>query len=96
MTWVVEKHLAKTLRGVDPCPGMNVSLDLYAGAEDEEDSLISVMVFWHMPSVNLGWYPIGQIEYRGQTVYHREWSENPDSWVGLFSDMADYIEHAKF
>lgn len=94
MTWVVENHLAKTLRGVDPCPGVNVTLELFVG--DEEDSVISVMVFWHTPSVNLGWYPIGEIEYRGQTIYHREWSENPNSWADLLSDMAEFIESTKF
>ncbi len=89
MTWVVETHLAKTLRGVDPCPGVNVTLELFF---DEEDAVISVMVYWHSPSLNLGWYPIGEIEYRGKTIYHKEWSENPNSWTGLFSNMAEFIE----
>lgn len=47
------------------------------------DGLYDVFLFWHMPSINLGCFPILQINRGNKTVFHREGSENPDHWCDL-------------
>ena len=45
-----------------------------------------VSLFWHEPSLNLGWYPILQIDMidmDDKTVFWGEGTENPGYWYDL-------------
>ena len=41
---------------------------------------IEIFIWWHLPSVNLSYYPIIQIDKGDRTVLNREGPENPDNW----------------
>lgn len=53
--------------------------EYYVKAADGYD----VSLFWHEPSLNLGWYPILQVDTDEKTVFWGEGTENPDYWYDL-------------
>ena len=60
----------------------NVDIDIHSRGETKDDDL-DIYIFWHNPSINVGWYPIAQIDHGGKTIFHREGSEAPDNWYRL-------------
>lgn len=52
---------------------------------------VSVSIFWHYPSINVGWYPIAQIDRfidgNWETVFRGEGAENPELWQGFANDL---------
>lgn len=56
---------------------------------------ISVTIFWHSPSLNLGWYPIVQMEKHMEkgwkVILHREGPENPNAWQNFAKEICDFI-----
>lgn len=52
----------------------NVDIDYTAHLDDGR--VVMVSIFWHSPSINLGWYPIVQIDVDNKTVYHNEGYES--------------------
>ena len=52
---------------------------------------VSVSIFWHSPSLNLGWYPIVQIEDKNGIILHREGPENPKEWQSFAGYICDFI-----
>ena len=95
MTWWIDEYLDRQLRALNLCPGVDVNLTFHGGAKDYSDD-IDVSIFWHSPSVNLGWYPIGQIDFGCRTIFHREGTENPEHWKDLLTEMAKFISEYNF
>ena len=52
---------------------------------------IEFSLFWHEPSLNVSWYPIIQIDYKGKTVFNREGTENPDYWTKVVKEAIDKL-----
>lgn len=51
----------------------------------DTDDGYTVSLFWHFPSINVGYYPILQIDYQDKTIFNGEGTENPEHW----HDVAD-------
>ena len=90
MVWWIDEYLDLTLRKIDLCPGVDVAFTFHGVAKDYSDD-IDVSIFWHSPSVNLGWYPICQIDHGCRTVFHREGAENDERWHDLLEQAADFL-----
>lgn len=66
---------------------------------------LSAAIWWHSPTLNLGWYPIAQIDVdfnnnpnnigKWKTVFHREGCENEESWHFLVEDVIKFINTLK-
>lgn len=84
------EYILKTLRNADLCPAVDFSLTFRSFGY-----CLDIYVFWHQPSLNLGWYPICQIDIRDKTVFHREGSENNEHWNDLLKEAADFLEMYK-
>ena len=95
MTWFVEEYFDKTLRSLDLCPNVDVDLKFGGDAPNYSED-IDIMIWWHKPSTNLDWYPIGHIDFGLKTIFHREGAENPDRWEDLLNEMADFIKTYHF
>lgn len=94
MTYFVEEYLAAVIRETKLCPGVDITIDFH-GEYKEDD--ISVYIFWHKPSMNVGWYPICQIDCGTKSsVFHREGYECSDYWNKLLEDAASWIETHNF
>ena len=55
-----------------------------------ENELI-VYLFWGGNFINLGYYPIVQIDLGDRTIFHREGSENPGSWYKVVDEAINKI-----
>ena len=66
------------------CVGVDIDIE-----EREEKMYISI--FWHRPSINVGWYPICQIDLGGKTVFDKSGTENPEHWGDLLLEAADFL-----
>lgn len=53
---------------------------------------LSINIFWHEPSFNLGFYPIVQVDYGDKTIFHHEGSENPAAWWMVLDRAAKKIK----
>lgn len=89
MTYHVKEYLAKTIRNTDLCPNVDVTIEFHG---ERREDYIGVYIFWHEPSMNVGWYPICQIDYGEKTVFHREGYESSDAWDLLLEWAASFIE----
>ena len=65
-----------------------------------ETENISVWIWWHHPSLNLGYYPIGQIDINDKTVFNREGGEGWESafgksygWDSLVYDIIRFLRN---
>ena len=65
-----------------------------------ETENISVSIWWHRPSLNLGYYPIGQIDINGKTVFNREGGEEWEStfgklygWNSIVYDIIRFLQN---
>lgn len=87
MVWFVDEYLDNALRKLDLCPSVDVSFS-FAEAE------LSVAIFWHSPSANVGWYPICQVDVGGRTVFHADGAENEERWGELLEQAADALARA--
>ena len=81
------EYILKTLRNADLCPDVDFNLSFHRGSRR-----LDIYVFWHQPSLNLGWYPICQIDSNDRTVFWREGSENDEHWNDLLKETADFLE----
>lgn len=88
MVWWIDEYLNLTLRNLDLCPGVDVSFSHKGETRDED---ISVDIFWHNPSVNVGWYPVCQIDMGNRTIFHGEGTENGEHWGELTKKAADAL-----
>ena len=74
-----------------------VKYDLTAGDDitliTPEDDL-SFYLWWHSPSLNLGWYPIVQVDDGDKGIFWREGTENPDNWYRVIDQAIDKIIQA--
>lgn len=93
MTYKVDEYLEQTLERLSLCP--SVEIDLRFNADYKED-IIDVFIFWHEPSINVGYYPICQIDLGGKVIYHREGAENPEEWNRLLKGAAEFIRGYDF
>lgn len=56
-----------------------IGKEYYVETTDRYD----VSLFWSEPSLNLGWYPILQVDTDEKTVFWGEGTENPGYWYDL-------------
>lgn len=50
---------------------------------------VEIYLYWHRPSINVGWYPIIEIIVGDHAVYgHKEFGEEPSRWL---SDIVQYL-----
>lgn len=61
----------------------------------KSDDGFSIYLFWHSPSLNLGVYPIIQIDYNDKTIFNHEGTENPDCWYMLADKAIQKIKSKK-
>lgn len=94
MVWWVDEYIDSSLRKLDLCPGVDVSFSFRGDEFDGKEKGVSVDIFWHSPSINLGWYPICQIDIGRKTVFHREGTENSEHWRDLLTEAADFFADA--
>ena len=71
-----------------------VKYDLTPGDEitlttPEDD--FSFNLWWHSPSLNLGWYPIVQVDDSDDVIFWGEGTENPDNWYRVVDEAIDKI-----
>lgn len=90
-TYNINEYILRTLRNADLCPAVAIYLDI----ENPFADSLSVSIFWHAPSLNVGWYPICQIDIGNRTIFHREGSENNEHWNDLLTEAADFLEKWK-
>jgi hypothetical protein len=88
MTWWIDEYLDFSLRKLDLCPGADVSFSVKGESKSED---VDVSVFWHSPSVNVGWYPICQISRGDSTIFYGEGTENDEHWHDLLVRAADAL-----
>lgn len=91
MTWFIDEYLDKTLRSLDLCPGVDVSITVHGDAPDYADD-IDVYVFWSAPNTSTDWYPVGRIDKGCISFFYEKGTENPEHWGDLLCEMADAIE----
>lgn len=89
----MKQSLIDTVKGIHLCPGVDVEIETYdPDGGFAGDPSITVSVFWHRPSLNLGIYPICQIDIADHfCAYHREGAENPEHWDDLLIGAAEFI-----
>lgn len=65
-----------------------------AGIETEAttDDGYHVYFFWHIPSINLSWYPIMQIDKNDKCVFWKEGPENEQHWKDIFDVTINWAE----
>lgn len=85
-------YFDSTLRSLHLCPSVDITLAFHEPMFGYEKS---IDIFWHRPSINIGWYPICQIDVDGKTIFHHEGSENADHWDDLLIQAADFLENWK-
>ena len=90
MKYCVPDYLVQTLERLTLCP----SVDIAFHKHDIID--VDVFIFWHKPSINVGFYPICQIDLGDKVIYHREGAENPEEWNRLLKGAADFIRGYDF
>ena len=71
----------------DLTPGDDITL-----TTPEDDLLVEL--WWHSPSLNLGWYPIIRVEDNNGVLLNREGTENPNGWYHLIDTAIDKIGQA--
>ena len=90
MIWFIDEYLDAFLREMKLCPGVDINID----TPDIDGVSICISVFWLKPRVNLGWYPICQIDYNNTTIFHREGGEDPETWPDFMDKAADALASA--
>jgi hypothetical protein len=95
MTWFVDEYLDKTIRNLDLCPGVEITLAFRGDAVDRSDDIF-VVIFWSKPNTSTDWYPVAQIDHGFKTIFHREGTENIDHWQDLLNEMAEFISSYNF
>lgn len=85
----LDEYFDSTLRSLHLCPSVDITLNTNCGGFAEDHS---IYFFWHSPSINLGWYPICQIDIGNKTIFHLEGSENADHWDDLPKAAADFLK----
>lgn len=90
MIWFIDEYLDAFLREMKLCPGVDISI------ETPELDGMSVCVYftWHSPSLNVGWFPVCQIECNDRTVFHKEGAEDPETWPDFMDKAADALASA--
>lgn len=59
---------------------------------ESADGSVSISFFWSSPRINLGWYPIAQIDINDKMVFHHEGTENHEGWHLLVEDVVRFLE----
>ena len=63
---------------VDLRPGHDMEIPFCGG---------TMSIYWHRPSLNLGWYPIAEYERNNSLLLHSEGPENPEHWEDFLHDV---------
>lgn len=92
MIWFVDEYLQSFLSDAKLCPGVDLSVDFQGDYRSED---ISISIFWHRPCINLGWYPICQIDFGHKTIFHRDGSENSEYWDDLLKEAREFLSNYK-
>lgn len=92
MIWFIDEYFDKQIRALELCPGVDITIDTHEIQDEDDDICISI--FWHKPGLNLGWYPICQIDLNDRTIFHREGSEAPEYWPEFMEQAADALAAA--
>ena len=58
----------------------------------ETRSGIFVCIAWSKPGINTNWYPLVSVEYKGEEVFNREGTENPDYWYKIVDEAIAVIK----
>ena len=90
MIWFIDEYFDKQLRALELCPGLDITIE----TRDAEGFQVCVSIFWHIPSTNLDWFPICQIDLNDCTIFHREGGEDPETWPDFMDKAADALSSA--